>query len=77
MNNQKWEPTNYQKDRLISYTRKYIYQKLNDLHKELECPNEFIFDLIKDIQKDWDPNSSKSKAETLQKNQPKSKNLNS
>ena len=69
MNNQKWLPTNYQKDRLISSTKKYIHQKLNDLHKELECPNEFIFDFIKDIQKDWDPDSCKSKSEKLQNNQ--------
>ena len=68
MNNQKWEPTNYQKDRLISFTKKYIYQKLNDLQKELECPNEFIFDLIKDIQEDWNPDSCKLKAENLQNN---------
>ena len=52
MKNKKWQPTNYQKDRLISFTKKYIHQKLNDLHKELECPNEFIFDFIKDIQQD-------------------------
>ena len=70
MNNQKWQPTNYQKDRLISFTKKYIYQKLNDLHKELECPDEFIFDFIKDIQQEWDPGSYKSRAEKLQKNQP-------
>ena len=67
MTDQKWQPTNYQKDRLISYTKKYIKQKLDDLHKELECPNEFIFDFIKDIQKDWDPNSCKLKSQKLQK----------
>ena len=70
MNNQKWQPTNYQKDRLISETKKYIEQKLNNLQKEIGCPNEFIFDFIKDIQKEWDPDSYKSKAEKLQKNQP-------
>ena len=69
MINQKWQPTNYQKDRLISCTKKYINQKLNDLHKELECPNEFIFDFIKDIQQNWDPDSYKFQAEKLQKNQ--------
>ena len=68
MNNKKWQPTNYQKDRLISCTKKYIHQKLNDLYKELECPDEFIFDFIKDILKDWDPDSYKSKSEMLQKN---------
>ena len=69
MNNQEWQPTNYQKERLIYCTKNYINQKLTDLHKELECPNEFIFDFIKDIQKNWDPDSSKSKAEKIQKNQ--------
>ena len=67
MTDQKWQPTNYQKDRLISCTKKYIKQKLDDLHKELECPNEFIFDFIEDIQKDWDPNSCKLKSQKLQK----------
>ena len=67
MNNQKWQPTNYQRDRLISFTKKYIAQKLNDLHKELECSDKFIFDFIKDIQQDWDPESNKVKASKLQK----------
>ncbi len=66
MNNQKWQPTNYQKDRLISETKKYIEQKLNNLQKEIGCPNEFIFDFIKDIQQNWDPDSYKSKAEKVQ-----------
>ena len=42
MNIQNLKPTNYQKDRLISETKKYIEEKLNDLHKEFECPNEFF-----------------------------------
>ena len=67
MNDQNWQPTNYQKDRLISETKKYIESKLKDLHNELECPSDFIFDFIKDIQKDWDPDSCKLKAQKLQK----------
>ena len=70
MTNKTWQPTNYQKNRLISSTKKYITQKLNDLHTELKCPNEFIFDFIKDIQHDWDPNSYKFKAQKLQKYYP-------
>ena len=70
MEKKSWYPTNYQKDRLISEAKKYIENKLIGLHKELECPNEFIFDFIKDIQQDWNPDSNKSKAEKLQKNQP-------
>ena len=69
MNSKNWYPTNYQKDRLITDTKKYIEQKLKDLHKELECPNEFIFDFIKDIQQDWDPDSFKSKSERLHRKQ--------
>ena len=30
MTNPKWQPTNYQKDRLISNTKKYIKQKLDE-----------------------------------------------
>ena len=67
MNNKRWSPTNYQKDRLISEAKKNIENKLIGLHKVLECPNEFIFDFIKDIQQDWDPDSFKSKSERLQK----------
>ena len=67
MTNKEWQPTNYQKDRLISNTKKYIKQKLDYLQKELECPDEFIFDFIKDIQQDWDPDSPKLKAMKLQK----------
>ena len=76
MTREKWQATNYQKERLISNTKKYIKQKLDDLHKELECPNEYIFNFIEDIQQDWNPDSNKSKSENLLKNQLKSKNLN-
>ncbi len=61
----KWQPTSYRKDWLISCTKKYIHQKLNDPYKELECTNQFIFDFIEDIQHDWDPYSYKSKSEKL------------
>ena len=67
MTHHKWQPTNYQKDRLISNTKKYIKQKLDDLHKELECPNEYIFNFIEDIQQDWNPDSNKLKSQKLQK----------
>ncbi len=67
MSKQNWQATNYQKERIISDTKKYIKQKIENLHKELECPNEFIFDFIEDIQQDWNPDSSKFKAQKLQK----------
>ena len=67
MNSQNCKQTNYQKDRLISETKKYIEEKLNDLHKELEYPNEFIYDFIKDIQQWWVPDSCKLKSQKLQK----------
>ena len=48
MNNKNWQPTNY--------------QKIAHLQKELKCPNEFIFDFLKGIQQNQDPNSFKLKA---------------
>ena len=74
MTNQNWQPSNYHKDRLISDTQKYIKQKLDYLHKELSCPNEFIFDFLKDIQRDWDPESYKFKSQKLQNSYFKEKN---
>ena len=38
---------------MISSIKQYINQKLDDLQRELEFSNEFIFDFIKDIQQDW------------------------
>ena len=70
MNNLKWQPTNYQNERLILSTKKYIKQKLDELQKELDSPNEFIFHFIKDISQDWDPDSCKIKAQKLQKKYP-------
>ena len=75
MNKKNWQPTNFQRDRMISSTKKYITQKIVDLQRELKCPNEFIFKFLKDIQKDWDPNSCKLKAEELQKSKFKEKNF--
>ena len=45
-----WQATNYQKNRHISYTKKCIKQKLDELQRELKYPNEFIYDFIKGIQ---------------------------
>ena len=67
MNSSIQQSTNYQKDRLITNTKKYIKQKLYELQREIEYPNEFIWGFIKDIQQDWDPDSCKLKAQKLQK----------
>jgi len=66
MTKQNWQTKNYHKDWQISNTKRNITQKLDDLQRELECPNEFIFNFIKDIQQDWDPKSFKLKAQKLQ-----------
>ena len=58
----------FQKDRHISSTKKYIKQNLDELQRELECPNQFIFDFIKDIQQDWNRDSCKLKTRKLQEN---------
>ena len=38
---------------------------LDNLQRELICPNEFIFSFIKDIQQDWNPDSLKLKSQKL------------
>ena len=68
MTNENWQPTNYQKERLISNTKKYIKQKLDQLQRELKYPNKFIYNFINDIIQDWDPDSCKLKVQKLQEN---------
>ena len=70
------QATNYQKGRHISYTKKSIKQNLDELQRELKCPNEFIYDFIKDIQQDWNPESCKLKAHKLEVKKPLIKKFN-
>ena len=57
-------PAQYFKFRSLG-KRGFLHTSVSN--KELECPNEFIFDFIKDIKQDWDLDSFKSKSERLQK----------
>ena len=57
-----WEPSNYQRDRIIYLAHKLIKEKLDLLQKELCCPNEFIYNFILDLARDWDPNNPKNKS---------------
>ena len=66
MINQNCHPTNYQKDRLISNTKKYKKQKLDELKKNLNF-QIFFYDFIKYYQKDQEHSSYKLKDQKLRK----------
>ena len=67
MNKKSWEPTNYQKDRLISSTNKVHHKKYPLFKENLNVLMNLFLTLLNDIQKDCDPNSYKLKLENLQK----------
>jgi len=57
----KWAPTNEQNLGVITETYEFINEKLLALKKETNCPDEFIHNFLRSIQKEWHAKSCKSK----------------
>ena len=58
----KWKPTEHQQSGAISRTFDFFNDELNELREELDCPDEFIYDFLEEIQNRWSPESCYSKA---------------
>ena len=57
----KWIPSQEEKSGLISRTFELFIDELAELQDELDCPDEFICDLLDVIKNRWSPNSCHSK----------------
>ena len=59
-----WLPT--EEDNLGAISESYysIIKELKNLQYKVNCPDNFIYDFIGAIQKEWDPESCKIKAKT-------------
>tara|TARA_B100001250_G_scaffold401468_1_gene413389 strand:+ start:369 stop:509 length:141 start_codon:yes stop_codon:yes gene_type:complete len=42
----KWNPSQEQQSGLISRTFDFLLDELTELQEELDCPDEFIYDLL-------------------------------
>ena len=58
----KWIPSQNQKSGLISRTFKFFIDKLAELQDEIDCPDDFICDLLDVFKNRWSLDSCHSKA---------------
>ena len=63
--NLNWVPS--EKDNLGAISESYysIKKELEILQDKVNCPNNFIYDFLGAIQKEWDPESCKIKAKNF------------
>ena len=50
---EKWKPTEGQNNGPISRVAEFFIDELNELQEELDCPDEFIYDLLEAIRNRW------------------------
>ena len=68
----KWKPTEDQQAGVISRVNEFFTDELNELQEELNCPDEFIYDLLEEIQSQWSSESCYSKARQNKRDNPES-----
>ena len=63
--NSNWEPSEEDNLGAISESYYYIAKELKNLQNKVNCPNNFIYDFLGEIQKEWHPESCTIKAKYL------------
>ena len=66
----KWIPSQAQKSDLISRKFEYFNDKLTELQKDLDCPDEFICEFLDIVKNSWSPDSCHSKARQHKRDNP-------
>ena len=67
----KWNPSQKQQSDLISKTFDMVNDELTELQKELDCPDEFISDLLEVVKNRWSPDSCHSRARQHKRDNPR------
>ena len=68
--NLNWTPSQEENNGIITKTYELIIEKLHYLRKETNCPDEFIYKFVGEIQKEWHPSSCQSIARLSKKINP-------
>ena len=68
----KWNPSQEQKSGHINKTFEFIIDELNDLQVSLDCPDDFIYELLENIKIRWSDESCYAKARQHKRDNPKS-----
>ncbi len=68
--NEQWKPTNEQNTGPISRVSEFFIDELNELQDELNCPDEFIYDLIEAIKNRWSSENCHAQARKIKRENP-------
>lgn len=63
-----WQPSYEDNIGIISSTYHSIKEELNILQNHIKCPDDFVYQFIGEIQKEWCSDSCFSKARKYKKN---------
>ena len=55
-----WTPSNEENKKIITNAYELINNKLNYLKDQTDCTDEFIYEFLGSIQKEWHPSSCQS-----------------
>ena len=66
--NSNWRPSQEENKGIIAETYESIIEKLYYLKNNTDCPDEFIYKFIGEIQKEWHPTSCQYIARSTKKN---------
>ena len=66
----KWNPSKEQQLGSISRTFHFFIDELKELQEELDCPDEFIYDLLEVIRNRWSFDSCHSRARQHKRDNP-------
>tara|TARA_Y100000589_G_C26603501_1_gene407293 strand:+ start:175 stop:390 length:216 start_codon:yes stop_codon:yes gene_type:complete len=58
--NSNWTPSHEENNGIITETYELIVEKLLYLKAETNCPDEFVYEFVGAIQKEWHPSSCQS-----------------
>ena len=56
---EEWKPTDDQMNGVISSSYEFIKDEANDLLEELQCPPDYIADMLKSIARDFESKEKK------------------
>ena len=67
---EKWTPSKDQSQGVLTRAVDFFLDELTELQEELDCPDEFIFNLLGAIRDRWSPESCHAKMRKLKEADP-------
>ena len=66
-----WTPSKEQSEGVVTRAIEFFLDELTEMQEDLDCPDEFIFDLLGAIRDRWSPESCHARMRELKNKNPK------